>query len=202
MDLYAFPTPNGYKISIALEEMGLSYNYHRVDIRSGDQFKPEFLNINPNSKIPALVDGDLAIFESVAILIYLAEKTGKFLPKDTKGRYATLQWCLFQAAGLGPMFGQTGHFKVYAPEKVPYAIERYSKESVRILGVVDQQLSKNRYLAGDDYTIADMATWPWVNTYINYYKESLDPVAHANVLRWFKEIGERPAVQRGLKALL
>ncbi len=198
MDLYTFGTPNGHKISIALEEMGLGYNVHKVDITKGDQQKPEFLAVSPNGKIPALADGELKIFESVAILIYLAEKTGKFLPKDPQGRYATLQWCLFQAAGIGPMMGQFGHFKVFAKEKIPYAIDRYQKETMRLLGVMNTQLEKNRYLAGNEYTIADMATWPWLRGYQTFYKETIDAETFPHVMRWYEEIAQRPAVKKGL----
>lgn len=199
MELYTLGTPNGQKVSIALEEMGLKYNVHKVDISKGDQFKPEFIRVNPNSKIPALVDGEHILFESVAILIYLAEKTGKFLPKDPMARYQTLCWSIFQAAGVGPMFGQYGHFSVYAKEKLPYAIDRYRNESERLMTVMDTQLSTNKYLAGDEYTIADIATWPWVRGFQVFYKSSIDSNKFPHLLRWYAEIEKRPAVQKGLK---
>lgn len=201
MDLYAFPTPNGQKVSIALEELELSYTFHKIDIMKGHQHDPAYLRINPNGKIPALVDGEITIFESVAILIYLAEKTGKLLPKDPKGRYAALQWSLFQAASVGPMFGQFGHFTVFAKEQVPYAIERYSKEVHRILGVMNQHLTTNTYLAGEEYTIADVATWPWLAGYQNFYKQTIDKDMYPNVMRWYHEIDQRPAVHKGIRAL-
>lgn len=199
MDLYTLGTPNGQKISIALEELGLPYTVHKIDISKGDQFKPEYLKINPNSKIPALVDGGHVLFESVAILIYLAEKTGKLLPKDPIGRYQTLAWTIFQTAGVGPMFGQYGHFSVYAKEKIPYAIERYQKEAKRLMGVMDKQLSSNSYLAGGEYTIADIATWPWIHGYQVFYKSVIDEAEFPNLVRWYREIEKRPAVQAGLK---
>jgi GST-like protein len=163
IDLYTFGTPNGYKVSIMLEELGLPYTVHTINITKNEQFGEAFLKISPNNKIPAIVDrdNDTSIFESVAILMYLAEKTGKFLPKELSAKYNVIQWCLFQAASVGPMFGQFGHFKVYAKETVPYAIERYGTESKRILGVMEKQLAKNAYLAGKEYTIADNASRPW-----------------------------------------
>lgn len=199
MDLYTFPTPNGHKVSICLEELGVPYNVKKIDIRSGAQFDPEYLKINPNGKIPALVDGETKVFESVAILIYLAEKYGKLLPTDPAARISTIQWSLFQAANVGPMFGQFGHFSVYAKERIPYAIERYSNEVNRLFGVMDGRLAKSKYLACDDYTIADIATWPWINTYQTFYKQTMDESKFPNVARWFKEIASRPAVQRGIK---
>lgn len=198
MDLYTLGTPNGHKISICLEELGIPYNVKKIDISKGEQFTPEFLKINPNGKIPAIVDDGQPLFESVAILIYLAEKYGKFLPKDPVGRYQTLQWAVFQAAGVGPMFGQFGHFTKYAPEKVPYAIERYSKETNRLMGVMDGQLGRHRYLAGEEYTIADIATWPWVRSYMTGYGQTIDWAKFPNLKRWFDEINARPAVQRGI----
>ena len=199
MDLYTLGTPNGQKISIALEELGLTYKVHKIDISKGEQHTPEFLKINPNGKIPALVDGEMVLFESVAILIYLAEKTGKLLPKDPKRRYQTLAWSVFQAAGVGPIFGQFGHFQVYAKEKIPYAIERYANESARLQGVMDKQLSLSSYLACDEYTIADIATWPWVHGFMTFYKQNIDATKFPNLMRWYNEIAQRPAVQRGLK---
>ena len=199
MDLYTFGTPNGFKASIALEELGLPYKVHRIDIHKGDQSTPEYIKINPNSKIPALVDDGFVVFESVAILIYLAEKTGKLMPKDPKGRSEVLQWCLFQAAGVGPMFGQYGHFAVYAREKVPYAIERYGKEVARLLGVLNDRLEKSAYLGGTEYSIADITTWPWIRGYQESYKQTLDESLYPHVARWYKEIAKRPAVQKGLQ---
>ena len=198
MDLYTFGTPNGQKISIALEELGVDYRVHKIDITKGAQHEPEYLRINPNAKIPALVDGELKIFESVAILIYLAEAYGELLPKDDKERYETLSWCLFQAASVGPMLGQLGHFSVYAKEKIPYAIERYTIEVKRIFGVLNTQLGKFNYVAGHDYTIADIATWPWIHGYTSFYKLELDEKAFPNLARWYKEVGKRPAVQKGM----
>jgi GSH-dependent disulfide-bond oxidoreductase len=199
VDLYTLGTPNGQKVSIALEEMGLKYTVHKIDISKGDQFTADYVKVNPNSKIPALVDGEHTLFESVAIMIYLAEKTGQFLPKDPVARYQTLCWSVFQAAGVGPMFGQFGHFSVYAPEKIPYAIERYRKECDRLMTVLDVQLKSSKYLACDEYTIADMATWPWVRGYQVFYKTSIDAEKFPHLMRWYAEIEKRPAVQRGLK---
>jgi len=199
IDLYTWTTPNGRKISIMLEEVGLPYRVHKIDISKGDQFTPEFIAINPNSKIPAIVDPDgpggkrLALFESGAILIYLAEKSGKFLPRDVKGRSQVLQWLMFQMSGVGPMMGQANVFFRYAPEKIPYAIERYQRETLRLFGVLDNQLASNQYIAGD-YSIADMALWPWVKGYA-WAGVTLDGLQH--VQRWIDLIAERPAVQRG-----
>jgi GSH-dependent disulfide-bond oxidoreductase len=200
MDLYTFGTPNGQKIPILLEELGIPYNVKKIDISKGEQNTPEFRKINPNGKIPALVDGDTTVFESVAILIYLAEKYKKFLPEHGPARYETLQWCLFQAAGVGPMLGQFGHFKVFAKEKIPYAIERYQNEVLRLFGVLEEQLSKNQYLAGDQYSIADMTTYPWLLGYTLFYKEKIDAEKFPSINRWMAEIGARPAVQKGLRA--
>jgi GST-like protein len=198
MDLYTFGTPNGHKISIALEELGLPYKTHKIDITKGDQHTAEFKKINPNAKIPALVDGGNVIFESVAVLIYLAEKTGRLLPTATKERYQCLSWCIFQAASLGPMFGQFGHFKVFAKEKVPHAIERYRTEVNRIMHVVETQLQEHSFLAGNEYTIADIATWPWIRGYQVFYKEKIDAAEFPNLMRWYHEIEKRPAVRKGL----
>lgn len=196
IDLYTFTTPNGRKVSIMLEEIGLPYNTHVIDIRKNDQFTPEFIAINPNSKIPAIVDSEaeISVFESGAILLYLAEKTGKFLPKDTKSRYQVIEWLMFQMGGVGPMFGQLNHFQSYAPEKIPYAIERYQKETLRIYGVLDSQLAKNEYIGGE-YSIADMATYPWVAIY-EFQGLTLDN--HPNLKRWVEAVQQRPAVQRGM----
>ena len=201
IDLYTWTTPNGRKVSIMLEETGLAYRVHKIDISKGDQFKPEFVALNPNSKIPAIVDGDgpggkpLPLFESGAILIYLAEKTGKLLPKDPAARYTVLEWLMFQMGGVGPMFGQVQHFLRAAPEPVPYAIERYGKETRRLYGVLDVQLGKAAYLAGE-YSIADIATYPWVARH-EWHKVALGDFP--NVERWYREIGARPAVARGMQ---
>lgn len=202
IDLYTWGTPNGRKVSIMLEECGLAYNVHPIDIGKGDQFKPEFVAIDPNSKIPAIVDSDgpdgkrFSLFESGAILIYLSGKTGKFLPTATSGKYVALQWLMFQMAGVGPMFGQVHHFLRQAKEPVPYAIDRYVKEKDRLYGVLDRRLGEARYLAGDEYTIADIATYPWVARY-EWHKTDLNQFP--NVKRWFDAISQRPAVQRGMK---
>ncbi len=200
IDLYTWGTPNGRKVSIMLEETGLAYRVHKIDISKGDQFKPEFVAINPNSKIPAIVDGDgpggkpLTLFESGAILIYLAEKIVKFLPKDPAARYGVLEWLMFQMGGVGPMFGQVHHFLRAAPEPVPYAIERYGKETRRLYGVLEGRLGKAEYLAGD-YSIADIATYPWVARH-EWHKVALGDFR--NVERWYRAIGARPAVGRGM----
>ena len=204
IDLYSWATPNGHKIHIMLEETGLEYRVHPIDIGAGDQFKPEFLAVSPNNKIPAIVDSDgpegspISLFESGAILVYLAEKTGRFLPSDPKSRYATLQWLMFQMGGLGPMLGQTHHFRIYAPEKIEYAINRYTNEAKRLYGVIDKQLSTHPWLAGDSYSIADMATFPWLRSWQNQGVELDD---YPNLKRWFNEIAERPAVKRAVEVL-
>jgi GST-like protein len=204
IDLYSWATPNGHKVHIMLEECGLPYAAHAVDIGAGDQFKPEFLRISPNNKIPAMVDPDgpdgrpISLFESGAILVYLAGKTGRFLPKSDRGKYETLQWLMFQMGGLGPMLGQCHHFRIYAPEKIAYAIDRYTNEAKRLYGVMDRQLATNDYIAGREYTIADMAIWPWVRSWQN---QGVDLDAFPNVKAWFEAIGNRPAVQRGVQVL-
>jgi GST-like protein len=201
MDLYTWSTPNGRKVSIMLEETGLSYRVHKVDISKGDQFKPDFVAINPNSKIPAIVDPEgpggkpLTLFESGAILIYLAEKHGKLLPKDPAARYVVLEWLMFQMGGVGPMFGQVHHFLRAAPEPMPYAIERYSKETRRLSGLLNAQLGKAAYLAGE-YSIADIATYPWVARH-EWHKVALGDFP--NVERWYREISARSAVARGMQ---
>jgi GST-like protein len=200
IDLYTWTTPNGRKASIMLEETGLPYRVHPIDISKGDQFKPEFVAINPNSKIPAIVDEEgpdgrpIKVFESGAILLWLAEKTGKFLGPDKRRRVEAIEWLMFQMGGVGPMFGQAHHFRKFAPEPVPYAIERYSKEAQRLYGVLDKRLGEAEYLAGD-YSIADMATYPWV---ARHEWQGVDLAAFANVKRWYDAIGARPAVQRGM----
>lgn len=197
IDLYTFTTPNGRKASIMLEEVELPYNVHVIDITKNDQFSPEFIAINPNSKIPAIVDQDtgITVFESGAILIYLAEKAGKLLPTEQKQRFQVLEWLMFQMASVGPMFGQLNHFKNFAPEKIPYAIERYEKETLRLYGVLDKQLASNEYICGD-YSIADIATYPWVAIY-EFQELTLDN--HPNLKRWVETLQQRPAVQRGME---
>ena len=198
LELHAWPTPNGVKISIMLEECELPFKSVPVDIRNGDQFKPDFLKISPNNKIPAIVDPDgpggkpISLFESGAILIYLAEKTGKFMPANPVRRYEALEWLMFQMAGVGPMFGQYNHFKNYAADPIPYAIERYSKESDRLVGVMDRRLAEADYLAGD-YSIADMANWAWLRG----YEKRKGLADYVNVKRWFDAISARPGAQRG-----
>lgn len=202
IDLYYAATPNGWKISIMLEECGLPYTVFPVSLRRGEQFKPAFLEISPNNRIPAIVDrapadgGEpIAIFESGAILLYLAEKAGRFMPNDLRGRNNVTQWLMWQIGGLGPMLGQNGHFKLYAPEKIPYAIDRYGREARRLYGVLDGVLGRTgRYIAGD-YSIADMACFPWIMT---HKAQGLTLDDFANVKRWFAEIRARPLVQKGL----
>ena len=204
IDVYSWATPNGHKVHIMLEETGLEYRVHPIDIGAGDQFKPEFLAISPNNKIPAIVDSDgpgghpLSLFESGAILIYLAEKTGQFLPTEPAARYATLQWLMFQMGGLGPMLGQTHHFRLYAPQQIEYAVNRYTNEAKRLYGVMDKQLGKSAYLAGDEYTIADIAAFPWTRSWQNQGVELSD---YPNAKRWHEAIAARPAVQRGVEVL-
>jgi GST-like protein len=204
IELYTWPTPNGHKVHIMLEECGLPYAVHAVDIGAGDQFAPEFLKISPNNKMPAIVDPDgpdrqpMSLFESGAILLYLAGKTGRFLPRSTRGKYEALQWLMFQMGGLGPMLGQAHHFRVYAPEKIPYAIERYTNEARRLYGVLDRQLADNDYIAGRSYSVADMAVWPWLRSWEN---QGVVLDAYPNVKAWFEAIGNRPAVQRGIQVL-
>jgi GST-like protein len=195
IDLYTAPTPNGFKVSIALEELELPYAVHVIDLRSGGQFAPSFLKISPNNKIPAIVDGKLSIFESGAILVYVAEKTGRLLPASGPGRWATLQWLFFQVGSIGPMLGQIHHFRNYAPEKLPYAIDRFVNEGKRLFGVVDRRLSEARWLAGDDYSIADIANMPWMKLHKN---QGLDIGDYPHVARWIDAMEARPAVQKGL----
>lgn len=196
IDLYTASTPNGHKVSIALEEMGLDYHVIPISLTAGDQKKPEFLAINPNGRIPAIVDrdaGDLAVFESGAILIYLAEKTGKFLPTEPRARAGVLQWLMFQMGGLGPMMGQANVFVRYADEKIPYAIGRYQREVRRLFEVMNGRLAEAEFLAGD-YSIADMASWPWARG-AEWCEVSVDGLDHLQ--RWLRAVGERPAVIRG-----
>ena len=201
IELYTWTTPNGRKASIMLEEVGLAYNTHAINIGKNDQFTPEFIAINPNSKIPAIVDPEgpdgkpISIMESGAILIYLAEKTGKLMPASPRTRCVALQWLMFQMGGVGPMFGQTHHFLRAAKEPVPYAIERYTNETRRLYGVLDARLKDHQYLA-DEYSIADIATYPWVARY-EWHKTRLEDFPA--VKRWFDAISARPAVERGMK---
>ena len=204
IDLYSTATPNGHKVHILLEELGLPYRVHHIDIGAGDQFKPDFLAISPNNKIPAIVDADgpdnkpISLFESGAILLYLASKSGRFLGTTDREKFTTLQWLMFQMGGVGPMLGQAHHFRIYAPEKIEYAVNRYSNEATRLYGVMDRRLAESAYLAGDDYTVADIATFPWTRSFKNQGIELTDFV---NVKRWFDAISARPAVQRGVEVL-
>ncbi len=201
IDLYTWSTPNGRKVSIMLEELGLPYNVHAIDIGKGDQFQPDFVTISPNSKIPGIVDSDgpdgkpYALFESGAILLYLADKGGRFLPAKKAERFEVIQWLMFQMGGVGPMFGQTHHFLRAATEPVPYAIERYSKETRRLYGVLDKHLAGRQWL-GSEYSVADMATYPWVARHEWHKVELAD---FPNVKRWYDVIGKRPAVVQGMK---
>ncbi|HYE51029.1 MAG TPA: glutathione S-transferase N-terminal domain-containing protein [Azospirillaceae bacterium] len=203
IDFYAWTTPNGYKVSIALEEMGLDYRVHGVDIGANDQFKPDFLRVSPNNKIPAITDPEgpggkpLSLFESGAILIYLAEKTGKFRPQDPAAWYTHIQWLMWQMGGVGPMFGQAGHFRFYAPEKIQYGIDRYTAEAKRLMGVAERRLIETEYLGGE-YGIADMAAFPWLRLYERY---GIPGDEFPNVRRWIDAVAARPAVQRGLELL-
>lgn len=203
IDLYMWPTPNAYKVTLFLEETGLPYRTVEVNIGAGDQFKPEFLAIGPNNKMPVIVDPDgpdgqpISVFESGAILIYLAEKTGRFLPADSRGRCEVLQWLMFQMASVGPMLGQAHHFRDYAPEKLPYAIDRYTNESRRIYGVVDKLLADRDYVAGE-YSIADMAIYPW---FLHHEREGVDLAGLPHVRRWMDAIAARPATARALAVM-
>jgi GST-like protein len=196
MKLYTWKTPNGYKIPIMLEELGLPYEIVPVNIAKGEQMKPEFLAMNPNHKIPVLVDGDLTIFESGAILIYLVEKSGKFQPKDLKEKYAIMEWLMFQMASVGPMFGQANHFTKYAPEKIDYAIKRYLDEVKRLMGVLETRLSQAPYLGGE-YGIADISTWPWIRAAQN--NGNMDLTQFPHVKKWYDAIEQREAVKRALE---
>lgn len=199
IELYTAATPNGHKVSIVLEELGLDYQVHALDLAAKDQKQPAFLKINPNGRIPAIVDrdnDDFAVFESGAILLYLAEKTGKLLPTETKARSQVIQWLMFQMGGVGPMMGQANVFYRYFPKKIPEAIERYQNEGRRLFEVMDSQLATHQYLAGDVYSIADIATWPWVNIH-EWSGISLTDLPHLQ--RWLAAIAARPAVQRGMQ---
>ena len=200
IDLYYWPTPNGHKITLFLEEAGLPYTVKPVDIGKGDQFRPEFLAFSPNNKIPAIIDhapadggAPLSVFESGAILVYLANKTGRFFGADVRQKVEVNQWLMWQMAGLGPMTGQYGHFNVYAPERIEYAIDRYAREVQRLLGVLDRRLAGRSFIAGEEYTIADMAAYPWINPYT---KAPLDLEPYPELRRWHAAIAARPATAR------
>ena len=208
IDVYSWATPNGHKVHIMMEECGykLSRDWRAIpiDIGKGDQFKPAFLKISPNNKIPAIVDPDgpdgkpIHLFESGAILLYLANKTGCFLPKSIRGKYETIEWLMFQMGGLGPMLGQNHHFRLYAPQKIDYAIERYTNEAKRLYGVLDERLKKNKFIVGNEYTIADIAIYPWTR---RWDKQGMNLNDYPNFKRWFEMVGARPAVKRGVEVL-
>ena len=204
IDAYSWATPNGHKLHIMLEECGLAYRVMPVNIGTGEQFAPSFLAVSPNNKIPAIVDPDgpggqpINLFESGAILLYLAAKTGRFLPDDLRARYEVLQWLMFQMGGLGPMLGQAHHFRIYAPEKLPYAIERYTNEAKRLYGVLDRRLAKSRYIGCGEYSIADIAIFPWLRSWKN---QGIDWVDYPQLKGWFDEVAARPAVLRGVEVL-
>lgn len=204
IEVYSWPTPNGHKVHIMLEECGLPYRVHPVDIGAGAQFEPGFLAISPNNKIPAITDPDgpegapISLFESGAILLYLAGKTGRFLPAGTAARYEVLQWLMFQMGGVGPMLGQAHHFRIYAPEKIAYAVDRYTNEARRLYGVMDRRLAKSTYLGGPEYSIADIAVYPWLRSWKN---QGIDWNDFPQLRAWFDAVGARPAVQRGCEVL-
>lgn len=204
IEVYSWATPNGHKVHIMLEECGVPYRVIPVDIGAGDQFNPDFLAISPNNKIPAIIDPDgpegkpYSLFESGAILMYLASKTGKFLPDGTSARFDVLQWLMFQMGGVGPMLGQTHHFRIYAPEKISYAINRYTNEAKRLYGVMDKRLAKSKYIAGPHYSIADIAIFPWLRSWKN---QGIDWADYPLLKGWFDEIAARPAVIRGVDVL-
>ena len=208
IDVYSWPTPNGHKVHIMLEEcgfrLGRDWQVHPVNIGQGDQFSPEFLKISPNNKIPALVDPHgpdgkpISLFESGAILLYLASKTGKLLPKSDRAKFKTLEWLMFQMGGLGPMLGQAHPFRIYAPEKIEYAVNRYTNEAKRLYGVMDRQLITQKFIAGNQYTVADIAIFPWLRSWQN---QGIDWADYPHLKDWFEKIAERPAVQRGVAVL-
>ena len=204
IDLYTWPTPNGHKVHIMLEETGTPYKVHAVDIGAGDQFKADFLKISPNNKMPAMVDPDgpggkpISVFESGAMLIYLASKTGRFLPADLRDKWSTLQWLMFQMGGVGPMLGQAHHFLGYAPEKIPYAMDRYSNEANRLYGVIERRLAESKYIACREYTIADMAIVPWLRF---PERQGVEVDKYPRLKKWRDAILDRPAVQRALQVL-
>lgn len=200
IELYYWPTPNGHKITMFLEEAGLDYEIHPVDISAGDQFTPEFLAFSPNNRMPAIIDrkpadggAAISVFESGAILVYLAEKTGKFLPADVRGRKTVLEWLFWQMGGLGPMLGQNHHFSVYAPEKIPYAINRYVNETNRLYGVLDRRLEGRAFIAGENYSIADMASYPWI---VPWKRQGQNLDDFPNLRRWFDAVRARPGTER------
>ncbi|MCK6433219.1 MAG: glutathione S-transferase N-terminal domain-containing protein [Burkholderiaceae bacterium] len=204
IEVYSWATPNGHKVHIMLEECDLPYRLHPVDIGAGEQFAPEFLALSPNNKIPAIVDPEgpdgqpMRMFESGAILLYLAGKTGRLLPSSVAGKYEVLQWLMFQMASVGPMLGQAHHFRVYAPEKITYAIDRYTNEARRLYGVIDKRLARSRYLGGPDYSVADIAVFPWLRSWKN---QGIDWDDYPHLKGWFDEMSARPAVQRGVEVL-
>jgi GST-like protein len=204
IEVYSWATPNGHKVHIMLEECGLPYRVIPVDIGAGDQFKPEFLAISPNNKIPAIVDPDgpegrpFSMFESGAILVYLAAKTGMLMPQSLTARYEVMQWLMFQMGGVGPMLGQAHHFRIYAPQKIDYAIDRYTNEAKRLYGVMDKRLARTKYIAGAHYSIADIAIFPWLRSWKN---QGIDWADYPHLKGWFDEVGGRPAVQRGVAVL-
>ena len=204
IEVYSWPTPNGHKVHVMLEECGLPYRAIPVNIGTGEQFAPDFLAISPNNKVPAITDPDgpdgqpISLFESGAILLYLAGKTGRFLPSGTRQRYEVLQWLMFQMGTVGPMLGQAHHFRIYAPEKLPYAVERYTNEAKRLYGVIDRRLAKSRYIGGAEYSIADIAVFPWLRSWKN---QGIDLVDYPQLKGWFDEVAARPAVQRGVAVL-
>lgn len=208
IDLYSWATPNGHKIHIMLEEcgwrLGRDWQVHPINIGQGDQFQPDFLKISPNNKIPAMVDSEgpdgkpISLFESGAILLYLAAKSGRFLPRSDRQKYEVLQWLMFQMGGVGPMLGQAHHFRLYAPERIEYAVNRYTNEARRLYGVIDKQLSKHRFIAGSQYTVADIAIFPWLRSWQN---QGIDWADYPHAKDWFDRIAARPAVQRGVAVL-
>ncbi|RZI65518.1 glutathione binding-like protein [Variovorax guangxiensis] len=204
IDVYSWPTPNGHKVHIMLEECGLPYVAHPVNIGKGDQFAADFLAISPNNKIPAIVDPQgldgqpMSLFESGAILVYLASKTGQLLPQSDRARFEVLQWLMFQMGGVGPMLGQAHHFRLYAPEKLPYAIERYTNEARRLYGVIDRRLSQSAFVGGPEYSIADIAIFPWLR---NWENQGIVLSDFPHLKTWFEAMAARPAVQRGVKVL-
>ena len=204
IDLYTWPTPNGHKIHIMLEECKLPYRVLPINIGAGDQFQPDFLKISPNNKIPALVDSEgpdgqaISLFESGAILVYLAAKTGKFMPKSDRAKYEVLQWLMFQMGGLGPMLGQAHHFRIYAPEKIDYAVTRYTNEAKRLYGVLDKRLQSRPWVGGKSYSIADMAIFPWLRSWQN---QGIDWADYPHAKAWFDKIAARPAVQKAVQVL-
>ena len=202
IDLYYWPTPNGKKVTIFLEEVGLPYNLAPIDITAGDQFDEDFLKISPNNKMPAIVDPEgpdgepISVFESGAILIYLAEKTGEFLPSSPREKYQVLQWLMFQVSSVGPMLGQAHHFRGYAPEEISYAIDRYTNEASRLYGVMNRRLSEVEYFVGDEYSIVDMAIYPWVASHERQGQKLED---FLNLSRWYEAVEARPAVRRAME---